>query len=310
MLVVVIVRVMPILPLPGRGRAGISFDDFHTVLAEVVQRPVLVVGEQPHHPVGPLLGRGIDKEEGTACPGVAQPALFCPVVDHNLLDRLGQDGAFLLQARRHAQGLLAPIEPKITLGYTPLLEAPPGPLGLLSIIEQHRQIADGGGMPGAQGSFGRLLGRPVALLGHQRSPPARSARRRFPATLASAAAMRLPWPQLALPRHPQHAPGCWAVATPHGFGVPPKCVAVPRVTARPRAAAASASLRSSQSPLAARRASRGRAPRSRRRGPGGCRPRRRPPGAAASRARLRSAATPGLPASTTKSNSRTWHGRG
>src|SRR6266511_3228972 len=75
MLVAVIVRVMPIIPLSGRGRADISFDDFHTVLAEVVQRPVLVVSEQPHHPVGALLAGGIDKEEGTACPGVAQPAL-------------------------------------------------------------------------------------------------------------------------------------------------------------------------------------------------------------------------------------------
>jgi hypothetical protein len=37
MLVAVIVRVMPIIALPGRGRADIPFDDFHTMLAEVVQ---------------------------------------------------------------------------------------------------------------------------------------------------------------------------------------------------------------------------------------------------------------------------------
>jgi hypothetical protein len=34
-----------IIFLPGRGRAGVPFDHFHTVLAEVVQRAVLVVGE-------------------------------------------------------------------------------------------------------------------------------------------------------------------------------------------------------------------------------------------------------------------------
>src|SRR4029453_2777104 len=194
MLVDGIVRVMPIIPLPGRGRADIPFDDFHTVLAEVVQRPVVVVGAQPHHPLGPLLGGGLEKEEGTACPGVAQPAPFCPVVDHNFLDRLGQDGAFLLQARRDAQGLLAVIEPKVAFGHALLLEPALGPLGFLGILEQRRQIPGGGVMPGAQGSFGRLLGRPGALLGHQRSPLARSARRRFLATLTDAGAMRLPWP--------------------------------------------------------------------------------------------------------------------
>jgi hypothetical protein len=60
-----------IVSLPGRGRADVPFDHFHTVLAEVVQRPVLVVGEQLHDPVGMLLAGGIEKEEGTACPGVA-----------------------------------------------------------------------------------------------------------------------------------------------------------------------------------------------------------------------------------------------
>src|SRR5512133_849303 len=238
MLVTGIVRVMPIIPLPGRGRADISFDDFHTVLAEVVQRPVVVVSQQPHHPVGTLLGGGIDKEERPASPGVAQPALFCPVVDHNFLDRLGQDGPFLLQARRDAQRLLAVIEPKITLGHATLPETALGPLGFLGILEQHCQIPGGGVMPGAQGPFGRLLGRPVALLGHQRSPPARSVWRRFLATLTDAAATRLPWPGLALPRHAQHAPGCWAAATSHGFGAPLAWVAVPRAMARPRAAAA------------------------------------------------------------------------
>src|SRR5512132_2901951 len=238
MLVAGIVRVVAIIALAGRGRADISFDDLHTMLAEVVQRPVLVVSQQPHHPVGTLLGGGIEKKERPASPGVAQPALFCPVVDHNFLDRLGQDGAFLLQARRDTQGLLAVIQPKVALGHAPLPETALGPLGLLGILEQHRQIPDGGGMPGAQGPFGRLLGRPVALLGHQRSPPARSAWHRFLATLTDAAATRLPWPGLALPRHAQHAPGCWAAATPHGFEAPSACVAVPRATARPRAAAA------------------------------------------------------------------------
>jgi hypothetical protein len=123
------------------------------------------------------------------------------VVDHKLLDRLGQDGAFLLPARRDAQRLLAAIEPTITLGHAPLLEAALGPLGLLGIREQHRQVPGGGVMPGAQSPFGRLLRRPGALLGHQTSPPARSARRRFLATLTDAAAMRLPWPGLVLPRH-------------------------------------------------------------------------------------------------------------
>ena len=32
MLVAVLVRVMPIIPLPGRGRADISFEDLHTML--------------------------------------------------------------------------------------------------------------------------------------------------------------------------------------------------------------------------------------------------------------------------------------
>jgi len=167
-----------------RTSGVVSFDDFHTVLAEVVQRPVLVAGQQPHHPVGPLPGGGIEKEEGTACPGIAQPALFCQVVDHNFLDCLGQDGPFLLQARRDAQGLLAVIQPKVALGHAPLLEPALGPLGFLRILEQRRQIPDGGVMPGAQGPFGRLLGRPVALPGHQTSPLARSARRRFLARLA------------------------------------------------------------------------------------------------------------------------------
>jgi hypothetical protein len=34
MLVAVIVRVMPIIPLAGRSGADVLFDDFHTVLAE------------------------------------------------------------------------------------------------------------------------------------------------------------------------------------------------------------------------------------------------------------------------------------
>ena len=34
MLVAGFVRVMPIIPLPGRGRADSSFDDFHTMLGE------------------------------------------------------------------------------------------------------------------------------------------------------------------------------------------------------------------------------------------------------------------------------------
>jgi hypothetical protein len=123
------------------------------------------------------------------------------VVDHNFLDRLGQDGAFLLQARRDAQSLLAVIQPKVALGHALLLEPALGPLGFLGIRKQRRQIPDGGVMPGAQSSFGRLLGRPGALLGHQTSPLAGSARRRFLARLGSAAAMRLPWPGLALPRH-------------------------------------------------------------------------------------------------------------
>jgi len=55
-----------IISLLGRGRADIPFDHFHTVLAEVVQRPVLVVGEQLHDPVGMLLAGGIEEEEGTA----------------------------------------------------------------------------------------------------------------------------------------------------------------------------------------------------------------------------------------------------
>jgi hypothetical protein len=39
------------------------------------------------------------------------------MVDHQDVDRLGQDGPFLLQARRHAQGLLAVVEPKIAVGH-------------------------------------------------------------------------------------------------------------------------------------------------------------------------------------------------
>jgi hypothetical protein len=86
-------------------------------------------------------------------------------------------------------------------------------------------------MPGAQGPFGRPLGRPVALLGHQPSPPGRSARRRCLATtLTAAAATRLPCPRLVLPR-PRQTPG------PPPRGCRP---ARRRATRAPGAAAASA----------------------------------------------------------------------
>ena len=77
MLVAVIIRVMPIIPLPGRGRADIPFDDFHAMLAEVVQRPVLVVGEQPPL-VGPLLGGGIDERGGNRLPWRCPASAFLP----------------------------------------------------------------------------------------------------------------------------------------------------------------------------------------------------------------------------------------
>jgi hypothetical protein len=98
------------------------------------------------------------------------------VVDHHLVDRPGQDGALLLQTRGDAQSLVAVIEPKITRGHAVLLETALGSLGLGRILEQHRQVAGGSGMPGTQGPFGGLLGRPIVRLGHQPSPPTRSKR--------------------------------------------------------------------------------------------------------------------------------------
>jgi len=82
--------------------------------------------------------------------------VFCPRVDHNFLDRLGQDGAFLLQTGRDAQSLLTVIEPKITLGYAPLLEAPLGPLAFLGILNSTATY------PTAVSCQGREVPRPTA----------------------------------------------------------------------------------------------------------------------------------------------------
>src|SRR5215218_4322254 len=109
--------------------ADLSFDVFHAVLAEVEQRQVVVVGEQPHQPVGTAAGGGIDPELGAARPGVVQPALPYLVVDHHFVDRLGQDGPFLLQARGDAQGLLGVIEPKVALGHAVVPQAALGLAG-------------------------------------------------------------------------------------------------------------------------------------------------------------------------------------
>jgi len=82
---------------------------------------------------------------------------------------------------------------------------------------------------------------------------------------------------LALPRQAQHAPSCWAAATPQGCGAPPAWLAVPPATA---AAPSRGSLRIGQvvtAALVAGRARRGRPLPSRRRGPAGRRPRRGPP---------------------------------
>src|SRR5205823_6366038 len=69
---------------------------------------------------------------GNRLPWRCSASVFLPGVDdHNFLDRLGQGGPFLLQAGRDAQSLLAVVEPKITPGYAPLLEAALGPLGFL-----------------------------------------------------------------------------------------------------------------------------------------------------------------------------------
>jgi hypothetical protein len=83
------------------------------------------------------------------------------VVDHNLVDRLGHDGPFLLQARGDAQGLFGVVEPKVSLGHALVPEAALGAQGLLRILKHRRQVSDGGVVPGTQGPFGRLLGRPV-----------------------------------------------------------------------------------------------------------------------------------------------------
>jgi hypothetical protein len=128
----------------------------------------------------------------TRRPGIGQPALPQRAVDHHLVDRPGQDRAFLLQARGDAQGLLAVIESKIAWGHAVLLETVLGPLGLGRILEQDGQVAGGGGMPGTQGPVGGLLGRPVVRLGHQPSPPTRSKR-------------VVPWPDRRSDRRPAHA---------------------------------------------------------------------------------------------------------
>src|SRR4029453_295271 len=72
MLVAGIVRVVAIIPLPGRGRADSSFDDFHTVLAEEVQRPGLVFSQPPPHPLAPLLAGRIEKRREP--PALALPS--------------------------------------------------------------------------------------------------------------------------------------------------------------------------------------------------------------------------------------------
>ena len=87
MLVTVVIRVLPTVPLVGQGRADSSFDGFDPALAQVVQQLVVAVGEQPHQPGGTLPGLGIDPQVGTAFPG-GGPAFPYLVVDHNLVDRL------------------------------------------------------------------------------------------------------------------------------------------------------------------------------------------------------------------------------
>src|SRR5512132_109878 len=171
MLVAVVIRILPIVPLTGQGRAGSPFDGFDPALAQIVQQLVVAVGEQPHQPGGTLSGGGIDPKVGTAFPGGGSPAFPYLVVDHNLVDRLGQEGLFLLVARGDALDLLAVIEPNIALGHPLVLERTLGALGLLRIGEQHQEVADDVGKEGTQGPSGRLLERPVVRFGHQPSPP-------------------------------------------------------------------------------------------------------------------------------------------
>ena len=186
---------------------------------------------------------------------------------------------------------------------TPRCWSPLGRLGFLGILEQRRQIPGGGVMPGAQVPLADCSGG-QSRCSVTRHHLLRSARRRFRAMLASAAAAAAV-AGLALPRRARHAPVA-GPRPPQGCGAPPAWVAVPLAAAR--AAAASIAQVVTAAPRSAS-GERGRAPRSRRRGPellgrgvvpAGCRlPRQAPQ-------RRR----PGLPASTTKSDSRTWRGRG
>jgi hypothetical protein len=97
---------------PGRATAT-GPDQQRDEMSAFAQR----FGLLDHPPGGTAAGGGIDPELGAARPGVVQPALPYLVVDHNLVDRLGHDGPFLLQARGDAQGLLGVIEPKVALGH-------------------------------------------------------------------------------------------------------------------------------------------------------------------------------------------------
>jgi hypothetical protein len=56
--------------------ADVPMDVFHTVVAVVAHRHVVVISKQPYQSVGAVLGRGKDPEGGTACSGVAQEAVL------------------------------------------------------------------------------------------------------------------------------------------------------------------------------------------------------------------------------------------
>jgi hypothetical protein len=109
--------------------------------------------------------------------------------------------------------------PKITLGYAyaPLLEAALDPLGFLRILRQHRQIPDGGVMPGAQGPFW-----PTARAASRaaRSPQNISCARKasLPSTtITSAAAAAGDWRCRGTPSMRWVA---WARPPLQGFGAP------------------------------------------------------------------------------------------
>jgi hypothetical protein len=97
--------------------------------------------------------------------GLGKALLGCRVGDQRG-DGLGHYGTFLLQPGHDAEDLLALIQPKLLPGNLAFEETSLGPPGLFRVAEQRHEIAGGCEIPRAQGSFGRLLERPVLWFGH------------------------------------------------------------------------------------------------------------------------------------------------